>query len=408
MKNKFTLGATLAGFVLSGCATQQHASFEAFQPEDLNGHVQDGRFVQKTDNLMVIFDDSGSMDATYNNLGFPSQPKAIKLEVEKEILRRMNQTIPEIRFSSAIRSFGFGTCTDWSWTKLNKNLDVHSKDAFDAGVNTLTCASGGSPMNEALVAANNDLSAASGKTAVLILSDGHDLDGSPVPGAQALKQRYGDNLCIYSIWVGNTEEASGRLLLQDLSNIAGCGFATTAENVATPAGMSNFVQRVFFDLAQPKVDPCSLDDDGDGVGNCVDKCPDTPKGAKVDATGCWVYRGVLFDTDKSVIKPQFIPMLQNAVEVMNINPGLTVDIIGHTDSRGTDAHNQALSERRAASVKQYMLDHGVDGSRMVTHGVGESRPVDTNATPEGMYNNRRVEFSRTDKSVPAGYGSGKP
>lgn len=399
MRKILTVSASLAGVVLSGCAVQHAASFEPFQAEDLNEHVKAGHYIQKTDNLMVIFDDSSSMNDTFDNPGYPAQPRATKMAVEKEILSRMNQTIPDINFTSGIRSFGFGTCTDWSWTKLNRKLDVHSDEGFDAGLRTLTCASGGSPMNAALEAASDDLVAASGKTAVLVVSDGHELDGSPIPPAKALKTRYGDNICIYSIWVGNPHEAAGHLLLQQLSDVVGCGFVKDAADLATPNDMANFVQRVFFDLAQPKVDPCSLDDDADGVGNCQDKCPDTPKGAKVDATGCWIYRGVLFDTDKALIKPQFVPMLNNAVDVMEINPGLTVDINGHTDSRGTDAHNQALSERRASAVKQYMVEHGVAPSRMTTHGFGESRPIDTNSTPEGMYNNRRVEFVRTDKDV---------
>lgn len=400
MKKILILASSLGGVVLSGCAVQHATSFEAFQAEDLNEHVKAGHYVQKTDNLVVIFDDSSSMNETFNNPGFVSQPRATKFAVEKEILSRMNQTIPDIKFTSEIRSFGFGSCTGWSWTKLNKNLDVHSRDAFDAGLSNLTCASGGSPMNTALEAASEDLAAASGKTAVLVLSDGHDLDGSPIPAAKALKTRYGDNICIYSVWVGNPEEASGHLLLQQLSNVAGCGFVKDAADVATPSDMASFVQRVFFDVVPPKVDPCSLDDDGDGVNNCLDKCPDTPKGAKVDLAGCWVYRGVLFDTDKADIKPQFVPMLNNAVDVMNMNPGLTVEIEGHTDSRGTDAHNQALSERRAVAVKKYLVDHGIAASRMETHGHGESQPVATNATPEGMYQNRRVEFIRTDRLPP--------
>ncbi|MGR8934465.1 MAG: OmpA family protein [Gammaproteobacteria bacterium] len=405
MKKILLCSASLAGLMVSGCATQQGATFESFQAVDLNEQVKSGRFVQKTDNLVVIFDDSDSMNETFKNPGYPAEPTASKFSVEKEILTRMNQTIPDINFTSEIRSFGFGSCTDWSWTKLNKPLDVHTPDGFDAGLANLKCASGGSPMNSALDAASGDLNAASGKTAVLVISDGHDLDGSPYPSASALKAKYGDGLCIYGIWVGNPEEASGHLLLQNLSNISGCGFVKDAAGVSSPADMANFVQRVFFDLAQPKVDPCSLDDDGDGVGNCQDKCPDTPRGAKVDATGCWIYRGVLFDTDKAVIKPQFVPMLNNAVDVMGLNPGLTVMIEGHTDSRGTDAHNLALSERRAASVKKYMVDHGVSASRMETIGYGESRPIDTNATPEGMYNNRRVEFKRTDKPIYApGFG----
>lgn len=408
MKKTFVLTAAISGLALGGCASQQVSTFEAFQPQDLNEQVKSGHLVQKTDNLVVIFDDSDSMSEDYKGAGYPAQPSADKFGIEKEVLSRFNKTIPDIKFNSQIRSFGFGPCTDWSWTKLNKPLDAHTREGFDTGLANLTCSSGGSPMNTALEAASVDLNAASGKTAVLIISDGHDLDGSPIPGAKELKNRYGDNICIYSIWVGNPEEAQGQVLLNQLSSVAGCGFGKDASSLASPADMAYFVQRVFFDVAQPKVvDPCSLDDDGDGVGNCQDKCPDTPKGAKVDETGCWVYRGVLFDTDKALIKPEFVPMLQNATEVMNINPGLTVDIIGHTDSRGTDAHNQKLSERRAASVKKYLVDHGVASSRMVTHGYGESRPIDTNSTPQGMYNNRRVEFSRTDKYVPAGYGSRK-
>jgi OOP family OmpA-OmpF porin len=397
MKKTLTLTASLAGLVLSGCATQYAAQFEAFQAESLDEHVKAGHYVQKTDNLVVIFDDSASMAETFKNPGYPAQPAAKKFAVEKEILSRMNQTIPGIKFNSEIRSFGFGSCTGWNWTKLNKNLDVHSSSVFNDGLATLTCASGGSPMNSALGAANTDLAAASGKTAVLILSDGHELDGSPFPEAKALKARYGDNICIYSIWIGNPEEASGHTLLQQLSNIAGCGFVKDAQNVASPADMAKFVQRVFFDLAAPKVDPCALDSDGDGVNNCLDKCPDTPKGAHVDATGCWIYRGVLFDTDKAVIKPQFEPMLNNAVDVMGLNPGLTVTIEGHTDSRASETHNRKLSERRADAVKLYLVDHGVAAARMETVGYGESRPVDSNDTEAGRYNNRRVEFKRTDK-----------
>jgi OOP family OmpA-OmpF porin len=397
MKKTLPLSASLAGLFLSGCATQHASSFEAFQAEDLNEHVKAGHYVQKTDNLVVIFDDSSSMNETFKHPGYPAQPAATKFAVEKEILSRMNQTIPDINFSSEIRSFGHVTCMGWKETKLDKPLEAHTDAAFDSGLSNLTCASGGSPMNSALEAASDDLNAASGKTAVVVLSDGHELDSSPIPGAKALKARYGDNICIYSVWVGNPEQASGFYQLQKLSSIAGCGFAVTAERVASPSDMAGFVQRVFFDLAQPKPDPCAADSDGDGVNNCIDKCPDTPIGAKVDAVGCWAYRGVLFDTDKSDIKPEFSAMLENAVEVMNLNPGLTVTIDGHTDNTASDAHNQALSERRAKAVLNYMVEHGIAASRMKARGYGESRPVDTNATEAGRYNNRRVEFTRTDK-----------
>jgi len=233
---------------------------------------------------------------------------------------------------------------------------------------------------------------------LLILSDGHELDGNPVPAVQALKQQYGERLCIYSVWVGNKHEEAGKLLLNSLSDIAGCGYRAEAENVATPDGMAEFVKNIFLKPGGAPVADCStMDTDGDGVNDCNDKCPDSPKGAHVDATGCWAYHGVLFDIDEAIIKPEFVPMLNNAVDVMGLNPGLTVRIEGHTDSTASEAHNQKLSERRAESVKNYLVEHNVDASRMETIGYGESRPVDTNDTEEGRYNNRRVSFERTDR-----------
>jgi OOP family OmpA-OmpF porin len=140
-----------------------------------------------------------------------------------------------------------------------------------------------------------------------------------------------------------------------------------------------------------------MDDDHDGVNNCSDKCADTPKGAIVDKEGCWAFHGVLFDFDSDKVKSKYEPLIKNAVDVMKINPGLTVEIQGHTDSYGKDAYNQGLSERRAKSVKKELVDQGVNGNRLTTKGFGESQPVESNDTDEGRAYNRRVVYKRTDK-----------
>lgn len=395
MKKILITTASIAGLLLSGCASQPISTAEPFQAVDLKPLLASGQYEQKTDNFFVINDSSGSMSEDYRGPGFASGHDQSKFSVEKDILGRINQTIPDLNLTSSIRSFGSGPCTSWGSTKLNMAPAAYSKSAFSSGIDALTCSGGGTPMASAIDGTAGDLSATTGQIAVLILSDGHAIQPGPVAAMQALKQQYGDRVCVYSIWVGNKHEEQGKLLLNQLSDIAGCGYRTQAEDVETPNGMANFVKNVFL---KPAVPDCSkMDDDGDGVNNCVDKCPDTPKGAHVDATGCWIYRGVLFDTDEADIKPEFVPMLNNAVEVMDLNPGLTVRIEGHTDSRASEAHNQRLSERRADSVKEYMIGHGVDALRMDTIGYGELRPVDTNDTPEGMYNNRRVEFNRTDR-----------
>ncbi|WP_419592768.1 OmpA family protein [Thiolapillus sp.] len=391
MKRALKITASIAGLglVLSGCATQSVSSFQPFQAEDLNTAVKSGLLVQKTDNLYVIVDSSSSMSAEYQGEGYPSGQT--KLSVEKEVLNRLNQSIPDIQLNTAIRSFGFGPCLDWGSTKLNKSLGAHSKADFNSGISSLECSSGGSPINAALNAAKEDLAASSGNISILILSDGHNLDASPVSAAKALEDQYGSKLCIYSVWVGNEKESGGRFTLQQLSDIAGCGYATSAKAVASATGMSDLVEGMIFDRAEITAEP---DSDGDGVPDSIDKCPNTPKGAKVDETGCWIYHGVFFDFNKATIKPEFQPLFDNALEVLELNPDLVVEVIGHTDSIGPAAYNQKLSVRRAQAVKDYLVKHGVDPKRLIVKGKGESEPARSNDTEAGRAFNRRVEFKR--------------
>jgi OOP family OmpA-OmpF porin len=108
-----------------------------------------------------------------------------------------------------------------------------------------------------------------------------------------------------------------------------------------------------------------------------------------------VLRGVNFDFDKSNIRPDAAVILDEAVRILS-GSASAVSIEGHTDAIGTDAYNQGLSERRAASVKRYLADHGIDASRLSTVGYGESRPISSNQTREGRALNRRVELNVED------------
>jgi OmpA-OmpF porin, OOP family len=105
-----------------------------------------------------------------------------------------------------------------------------------------------------------------------------------------------------------------------------------------------------------------------------------------------VLRGVNFDFDKSNIRPDAAVILDEAVRILGTGGGSAVEIEGHTDWIGTDAYNQGLSERRANSVMNYLVDHGVSASRLSTVGYGESQPIASNQTREGRALNRRVEL----------------
>lgn len=105
-----------------------------------------------------------------------------------------------------------------------------------------------------------------------------------------------------------------------------------------------------------------------------------------------VLRAVYFDFDKSNIRPDARPVLDEAVQLLKDEGTAAIVSEGHTDSVGSDAYNMRLSNRRADSVKRYLADHGVAASRISTEGFGESKPVATNATADGRQQNRRVEL----------------
>jgi OOP family OmpA-OmpF porin len=101
---------------------------------------------------------------------------------------------------------------------------------------------------------------------------------------------------------------------------------------------------------------------------------------------------VLFDFDKSNVKPEAGAILDRLVAFMNENKDKKVNLSGYTDNVGTERYNQGLSERRGASVKDYVVKKGVDGGRVSGQGFGESKPIADNKTAAGRAKNRRVEI----------------
>ena len=137
---------------------------------------------------------------------------------------------------------------------------------------------------------------------------------------------------------------------------------------------------------------CPLDTDGDGVPDYQDKCPGTPKGARVDSEGCWVIDQAFFDFNKHEIKPRFYSIFDEVAAVLNNNPSLRIVIEGHTDNIGTRAYNQKLSEERARAVQKYLISRGIRGDRLSTVGYGFSTPKASNETDAGRALNRRVKL----------------
>ncbi|WP_129794482.1 OmpA family protein [Sphingosinicella sp. CPCC 101087] len=102
--------------------------------------------------------------------------------------------------------------------------------------------------------------------------------------------------------------------------------------------------------------------------------------------------GITFAFDRYDIQPQFRPTLDQIAQTLSAYPQTMIDIYGHTDSVGTDAYNQTLSENRARSVASYLQTRGVQPVRIATQGFGETQPIADNATEQGRAANRRVEI----------------
>jgi len=101
---------------------------------------------------------------------------------------------------------------------------------------------------------------------------------------------------------------------------------------------------------------------------------------------------ITFDVDSAVVHSDYVDEIAFVARSLRDNPRSTVRVIGHTDNTGSTAHNQALSERRAASVAAILTGNGVEAGRVQTAGVGYSQPVASNDTPGGRAQNRRVEI----------------
>jgi outer membrane protein OmpA-like peptidoglycan-associated protein len=102
--------------------------------------------------------------------------------------------------------------------------------------------------------------------------------------------------------------------------------------------------------------------------------------------------GITFATDSAALEPQFRPTLDQVAEVLSRYNQTYVDVYGHTDSTGSDSHNQTLSDRRATSVADYLSTRGIVRARVATRGFGETQPIASNDTEAGRAANRRVEI----------------
>lgn len=405
----------LLGFVLTGCAGMSTSSTENINCEtkDISGMLKSGEYQKKVDNFLIIQDASSSMSDRLTEFFVPKEPK--KLELSKEVTKCLNNNLPDdFDVNAGLRMFG----PVYSEDGLIYGMTKYSKADLGNAISTVSGTGGVTPIANAITYGSMDLAQMPGDAAVIIVSDGLNTDAanSPVAAAAAMKEMYGENVCIYTILIDN--DPKGKMLMEQIAEAGKCGFATEANNllartlhdgtaVGAAGGMTDFVSSVFLEKAPPKPAPpppppakaVDLDSDGDGVPDSLDQCPNTPRGIKVDSVGCPVAIPekvsitllVEFDFDKASVRPQYHGDIEKVANFLKAYPKTTGALEGHTDSVGTDEYNMKLSKRRAESVKKYLVEKfKIEPDRILTEAYGESKPVATNETADGRQRNRRV------------------
>jgi OmpA-OmpF porin, OOP family len=412
MKRKLgymVIGVLLAAF-LYACAVPGTSPPE-FQAQPIPGE----NWNPKVDNLYFILDASFSMDAAY------------KLEKARGVIAHFNETMPLLNVMVALRSFGHSASVSSKDSELMVTLQPYAQSLLTGGLAKVTEAGGFSHLELALKDAATDLEKINNRIAVIIVSDGKDMGGAPLAAAKALGAAHSDKLCIYTVLAG--DDPDGQKLLTQIAQATGCGKAVTADSLATGTAMNAFVKEVLIagkadsdgdgigdDIDRCPGTPqgvtvdmygCPVDSDRDGVPDYKDQCPGTPLGTKVDAKGCpppkptlgkvtaagtYVFKDIQFESNRSNLKSSSFATLNNIAEALKARPDMKVEIQGHTDSLGKHDYNVGLSQKRAETVKAYLVTKGVDSERLVPRGYGPDRPIASNGTAEGRSTNRRVEF----------------
>ncbi len=249
----------------------------------------------------------------------------------------------------------------------NKNLFCAASGGIAGGAATGAAVSGPGAVGGAI---------AGGMLALLLCQDG---DAAPEPMAAPEPAT-----CA-------VEPPAGALLDEK-----GCAFDSDNDGVVdgldfcadTPEGVS--VDRV----------GCPLDEDKDAVPDYMDKCLGTPLGTIVNPDGCplegemiFSLTGVNFETNKATLTADAKQILDDAVSTLkSLEKNVLLRVEGHTDSRGSEAYNMALSQRRAQAVVDYLATQGIDANGLLPVGMGETQPVADNTTAAGQAANRRVDF----------------
>ena len=219
--------------LLVGCATQKASPF--VKAGDLSMKLKSGKYIQKVNNFEIIFDKTGSMGSEYAGVQ--------KFIIEQSLVSKFNSYIPDLNLNGGLRTLG-QNYVDFDVTKMEYGVVQYDPQKLDWVIQELRTPYGDSPLETPILAAGNDLKAFPGKSALVIFTDAVDMGDAQVKAAASVKSQYGDNLCIYTVQIGNDEK--GAKILDQIAKAGQCGVSVTGDALANDPAMSDFVERIFL------------------------------------------------------------------------------------------------------------------------------------------------------------------
>lgn len=315
------------------------------------GNTSQAKVVPKVDNVILFVDQSGSMYMRHKTL------KETRMSAAKRLLTTLVELFPDsgLTFSTYLFSPFEGILEPAGFSR-------------DRALDSIARIKGSQEIYGRLTSMGLDIrkldkvrSKLKGRTAVIVVSDGLPNQGAD-PITEAVKARVTD-LHVFFHVISLADDRDGEATLEKLSQMGGGTFAEAGELLENEAAMEKFVQEVLYE-----------------------EIPEAP--ATKEAV---ILKGIRFDHRASAIKPEWLPVLDEAVSRIQQVPDAMILVEAHADDGGNEEYNQLLSEQRARVVVNFLVSKGVSDKRIRAIAYGKLRPLADGRTAEGQAGNRRVD-----------------
>ena len=327
--------------------------------------VAEARKIPRVDNFVILIDQSGSMFMEHK------ERKEVKALLVKKMLQAMNQRIPNLGYTAAIQVF--------SPEETLIGPQVYSRYFFEQEIEKLPekgqIFGNVTPLGTEIQELDKVMGSFSGKTSVIVISDGEVNKGKdPYEAAKYINHEY-TNICFDIISLADSAE--GEETLRKINALGNCTFADGEEMMSDLVAIETFLSNALYMEVE-------------------DIAAEEMKVQEV-APNIITVGGGYFGFNSAEINEAAWTAIANVVaEKLRSNPGSSLVIEGHTDSTGPTDYNQNLSERRAEAVKDFFASKGIPKRKMTAVGHGETMPRVSNSTPEGRAVNRRADIRIVD------------